>query len=169
MGGAGHITIAANKGIKMDIARKVEAADAYIDLDRANADEQWAQIKKDNPCKFEANHISRLSSNVQTASMLLSSAPVLRRSPTTLSTTSPEAVRSLSTVSTPTTRESLGRPPRSSSMRSSEHFRQLFTGRADSLASSDHSLRLTVSPVLSTSLTAARSGRPAWCKSTPPR
>lgn len=49
MGGAGHITIAANKGIKMDIARKVEAADAYIDLERENADAQWAQIKKDNP------------------------------------------------------------------------------------------------------------------------
>lgn len=53
MGGAGHITVAAPKGIKMDIARKVEAADAYIDLDRANADEQWAQIKKDNPCKLD--------------------------------------------------------------------------------------------------------------------
>lgn len=51
MGGAGHITIAANKGIKMDIARKVEAADSYIDLDRQNAKEQWAQIKTDNPCK----------------------------------------------------------------------------------------------------------------------
>ncbi|KIR28070.1 hypothetical protein I307_02634 [Cryptococcus deuterogattii 99/473] len=36
MGGASHITIAANAGIKMDIARKVEAADEYIDLDRSN-------------------------------------------------------------------------------------------------------------------------------------
>jgi len=53
MGGAGHITIAANKGIKMDIARKVEAGDAYIDLDRANAADQWAQIKKDNPYGFD--------------------------------------------------------------------------------------------------------------------
>ena len=52
IGGAGHITIAANKGIKMDIARKVEAADAYIDLERENADAQWAQIKKDNPCMW---------------------------------------------------------------------------------------------------------------------
>jgi hypothetical protein len=51
MGGAGHITIAANKGVKMDLARTVDAADAYIDLERANADEQWAQIKKDNPCE----------------------------------------------------------------------------------------------------------------------
>ena len=52
MGGAGHITIAANKGIKMDIARKVEAADAYIDLDRQNAKAQWEQIKQDNPREF---------------------------------------------------------------------------------------------------------------------
>lgn len=46
------MTVAANKGIKMDIARKVEAADTYIDLDRENAKEQWAQIKKDNPCEW---------------------------------------------------------------------------------------------------------------------
>lgn len=60
MGGAGHITIAANKGIKMDIARKVEAADAYIDLDRQNAKEQWAQIKKDNPCMSNSVAVSAM-------------------------------------------------------------------------------------------------------------
>jgi len=53
MGGAGHITIAANKGIKLDIARQIEAADAYIDLDRNDAKAQWAQIKKDNPYGFD--------------------------------------------------------------------------------------------------------------------
>ncbi|WWC60306.1 chlorophyll synthesis pathway protein BchC [Kwoniella dejecticola CBS 10117] len=53
LGGAAHITIAANKGIKMDIARKVDAADAYIDLDRKDAASQWAQIKKDNPYGFD--------------------------------------------------------------------------------------------------------------------
>jgi D-arabinitol dehydrogenase (NADP+) len=52
MGGAGHVTIAANKGVKMDLARKIEAGDSYIDLDRANAETQWAQIKKDNPCEL---------------------------------------------------------------------------------------------------------------------
>jgi D-arabinitol dehydrogenase (NADP+) len=36
----------------MDIARQVEAGDAYIDLDRANAADQWAQIKKENPRKY---------------------------------------------------------------------------------------------------------------------
>lgn len=52
MGGASHITIAANAGIKMDIARKVEAADEYIDLDRSNPGPQWAKLKEDNPCTY---------------------------------------------------------------------------------------------------------------------
>lgn len=52
MGGAASVTIAANKGIKMDIARKVEAADHYLDLerDRDAAKQQWAKLKEDNPC-----------------------------------------------------------------------------------------------------------------------
>lgn len=53
MGGAGHITIAANKGLKMDVARQVEAADTYIDLDRKDAKAQWAKIKEDNPYGFD--------------------------------------------------------------------------------------------------------------------
>jgi len=53
LGGAASVTLAANKGIKMEIARKVDAADIYIDLDRQNADAQWAQIKKDNPYGFD--------------------------------------------------------------------------------------------------------------------
>ncbi|WOO83887.1 D-arabinitol dehydrogenase 1 [Vanrija pseudolonga] len=53
LGGASKVTIAANKGIKMDLARKLNAGDAYIDLERDNADAQWAQIKKDNPYGFD--------------------------------------------------------------------------------------------------------------------
>ncbi|KAK8861588.1 chlorophyll synthesis pathway protein BchC [Kwoniella newhampshirensis] len=53
IGGAGHITIAANKGIKMDIARKVDAADTYVDLDRKDAAKQWAKLKEDNPYGFD--------------------------------------------------------------------------------------------------------------------
>lgn len=53
LGGASKVTIAANAGIKMDLARKLGAADEYIDLDRSNADAQWAQIKKDNPHGFD--------------------------------------------------------------------------------------------------------------------
>jgi D-arabinitol dehydrogenase (NADP+) len=52
IGGAGHVTIAANKGLKMDLARQLDAADAYIDLDRQNAKSQWEQIKKENPCEW---------------------------------------------------------------------------------------------------------------------
>lgn len=55
MGGAGSVTIAANKGIKMDIARKVEAADHYIELerDRDAAKQQWAKLKEENPYGFD--------------------------------------------------------------------------------------------------------------------
>lgn len=53
IGGAGHITIAANRGIKMDLARQLDAGDAYIDLDRKDALAQWAQIKTDNPYGFD--------------------------------------------------------------------------------------------------------------------
>lgn len=53
IGGAAKVTIAANAGLKMDLARKIGAGDAYIDLDRQNADAQWAQIKKDNPYGFD--------------------------------------------------------------------------------------------------------------------
>lgn len=53
IGGASSVTIAANAGLKMDLARKIGAADHYIDLDRTNATSQWAQIKKDNPYGFD--------------------------------------------------------------------------------------------------------------------
>lgn len=34
LNGASKVVIAANKGIKMDIAKNIEAADVYIELDR---------------------------------------------------------------------------------------------------------------------------------------
>ena len=48
-----QVTLAANKGIKMDIARKIDAADVYIDLDRKDADAQWQKIKDDHPYGFD--------------------------------------------------------------------------------------------------------------------
>ena len=92
LGGAGHVTLAANKGIKMDIARKIEAADSYIDLERSNAAAQWAQIKKENPCKgsLPMSVYDLLNGLRKTASTSLPSALVLRRSRTTRSTTSLE-------------------------------------------------------------------------------
>ncbi len=56
MGGASKVVIAANKGIKMDLARQIGAADVYIDLDRQNAKAQWEQIKKDYPCEIIVCH-----------------------------------------------------------------------------------------------------------------
>lgn len=54
--GAVRMVVAANAGLKMKIAREVNAADEYIDLDRdrTKAAEQWDQIKKDNPDGFDA-------------------------------------------------------------------------------------------------------------------
>jgi threonine dehydrogenase-like Zn-dependent dehydrogenase len=46
--GASKVVLAANKGMKMDIARKLNAADVYIDLERDDnlAEKQWEGIKK---------------------------------------------------------------------------------------------------------------------------
>lgn len=43
----------------MDIARQVEAGDAYIELerDRDVAKGQWEKLKADNPCKL-LNHLA---------------------------------------------------------------------------------------------------------------
>jgi len=53
LNGAQKVVLAANKGLKMDLARKLNAADVYIDLDRKDPDGQWAQIKKDYPYGFD--------------------------------------------------------------------------------------------------------------------
>lgn len=45
--------VAANAGKKMKIAKELDAADEYIELDRQNAKAQWEQIKKDNPYGFD--------------------------------------------------------------------------------------------------------------------
>lgn len=56
LNGARRVVIAANDGIKMDIAEKLNCADEYIRLKRGGGEEtakQWAQIKKDNPHGFD--------------------------------------------------------------------------------------------------------------------
>jgi len=53
LNGASKVTLAANKGIKMDIARRLDAADEYIELDRQNPGPQWAKLKEDNPYGFD--------------------------------------------------------------------------------------------------------------------
>jgi D-arabinitol dehydrogenase (NADP+) len=49
LNGGCRITLAANAGIKMELAQKLDAADEYIFLDRKTPEKQWEQIKTDNP------------------------------------------------------------------------------------------------------------------------
>jgi len=51
--GAAKVVLAANKGMKMDLAKEIGAADVYIDLDRKNPEEQWEQLRKDYPYGFD--------------------------------------------------------------------------------------------------------------------
>ncbi|KAG6329874.1 hypothetical protein ID866_9216, partial [Astraeus odoratus] len=51
--GASRVVIAANKGIKMDIAKQLDAGDEYIELDRKNPEPQWEKLKADNPYGFD--------------------------------------------------------------------------------------------------------------------
>ena len=53
LNGASRVVIAANKGIKMDIAKKLNAADEYIELDRKAPEAQWQKLKDDNPYGFD--------------------------------------------------------------------------------------------------------------------
>ncbi|TFK20526.1 GroES-like protein [Coprinopsis marcescibilis] len=53
LNGASHITIAANKGIKTQIARDLNSADDYVELDRENPSQQWADIKAKHPRGFD--------------------------------------------------------------------------------------------------------------------
>jgi D-arabinitol dehydrogenase (NADP+) len=51
--GCSQVTIAAPGGLKMNLARELDAADHYIELSRANPVPQFEQIKKDNPHGFD--------------------------------------------------------------------------------------------------------------------
>ncbi|KAF8970231.1 chaperonin 10-like protein [Flammula alnicola] len=53
LNGASRVVIAANKGIKTDIAKKINAGDEYIELDRENPEAQWQKLKDDNPYGFD--------------------------------------------------------------------------------------------------------------------
>ncbi|KAJ7627606.1 chaperonin 10-like protein [Mycena polygramma] len=53
LNGASRVVIAANKGIKMDIAKDLDAGDEYIELDRENPEAQWQKLKDDNPYGFD--------------------------------------------------------------------------------------------------------------------
>lgn len=51
--GASKVVIAANKGIKTQVAKDITAGDVVIELDRENPDQQWKQLKEDHPYGFD--------------------------------------------------------------------------------------------------------------------
>ena len=53
LNGASHVVLAANKGVKTEIARNLNAADVYFELDRENSAAQWAEIKQKYPKGFD--------------------------------------------------------------------------------------------------------------------
>jgi len=53
LNGASRVVIAANKGMKMDIAKRLNCGDEYIELDRKNPQAQWAKLKQDNKYGFD--------------------------------------------------------------------------------------------------------------------
>lgn len=63
LNGAAKVVIAANKGIKTEIAQQLGAGDEYIELDRENPGQQWEKLKQDNPYGFDVV-VSRRTSAV---------------------------------------------------------------------------------------------------------
>ncbi|KAI0047734.1 GroES-like protein [Auriscalpium vulgare] len=53
LNGASKVVIAANKGIKTDVAKQLGAGDEYIELDRQNPQAQWDKIKEEYPYGFD--------------------------------------------------------------------------------------------------------------------
>ena len=53
LNGASRVVIAANKGIKTELAKQLDAGDEYIELDRQNPAAQWEKLKQDNPYGFD--------------------------------------------------------------------------------------------------------------------
>lgn len=67
LNGASRVVIAANKGMKMDIAKKLNCGDEYVELDRKDPQAQWDKLKKDNPYGFdvvvEATGVEKLAND----------------------------------------------------------------------------------------------------------
>ncbi|TFK71907.1 GroES-like protein [Pluteus cervinus] len=53
LNGAAKVVVAANKGPKMETAKRLNTGDAYIELDRENPSAQWEQLKQDFPKGFD--------------------------------------------------------------------------------------------------------------------
>ena len=65
--GASRVVLAANQGIKMDIAKQIGAADEYVELNRQYPGPQWQKLKDDNPYGFdvvvEATGVEKLAND----------------------------------------------------------------------------------------------------------
>jgi len=53
LNGGSHVVIAAPQGLKMDLAKKLDAADEYIELSRSSPEAQFQAIKDANPYGFD--------------------------------------------------------------------------------------------------------------------
>jgi len=56
MNGAMNVVIAANKGIKTEVAKQLDAGHKYVELDRESeerADQQWEALKREHPYGFD--------------------------------------------------------------------------------------------------------------------
>ncbi|KAJ2906950.1 alcohol dehydrogenase GroES-like domain-containing protein [Zalerion maritima] len=51
--GGCQVTIAAPGGLKMELAKSLDAADTYVELSRSNPGEQFEKLKADNPYGFD--------------------------------------------------------------------------------------------------------------------
>lgn len=64
--GGCQVTIAAPQGLKMDLAKSLDAADTYIELSRSDPSAQFAKLKEDNPYGFDIGSLA-----MKTARLLL--------------------------------------------------------------------------------------------------
>jgi len=53
LNGGAHVTIAAPEGLKIDLAKSLEAGDTYVGLSRKDSGPQFEKLKKDNPYGFD--------------------------------------------------------------------------------------------------------------------
>lgn len=59
--GGCRVTIAAPGGLKMDLAKSLDAADEYIELSRSEPGPQFEALKKDNPYGFDVGELAAFS------------------------------------------------------------------------------------------------------------
>lgn len=51
--GGQHVTVASNRGAKMELAKKLDCGEEYVELDRNNPEPQWEELKEKHPHGFD--------------------------------------------------------------------------------------------------------------------